>query len=58
MPHLLPIYKNDFVKDIWKNLALTLYSALSPTRSSQQTIAFTDSRQTKRCAARGEARVG
>jgi hypothetical protein len=56
MPHLVPIYKNDFVKDIARILPLTSL-AVCQTRSFQQTIAFTDSRQTKRCAARGEARV-
>jgi hypothetical protein len=57
MPHLVPIYKNDFVKDIARILPLTLSLAACQTRSSQQTIVFTDSRQTKRCAARGEGRV-
>jgi hypothetical protein len=51
MPHLVSIYKNDFVKDIFRKSCLSpsLWLSARP-RSSQQSIAFTDSRQAKRCA--------
>jgi hypothetical protein len=58
MPYLVSIYKNDFVKDIRKNLASHPLLAVCQTRPSQQTMAFHGfARRTKRCAARGEARV-
>jgi hypothetical protein len=44
MPYLISIYKNDFVKDILRKPCLSPSPlVVCQTRSSQQTIAFTDS---------------